>query len=267
MEEFAQIMIFYAVYMLVFSLISLVMYVLQSLGMYPIAKRRGINNPWLAWIPLGSMWILGSIADDYQLKANNAIKSRRKTLLILPIVLLVLVFVMYAPLVGMMVESVIDGNAPDMEDLVGSLAATGLIALVVMVITIVLTVFQYICMYELFASCDPSNKTVYLVLSIVVSGVAPILMFICRNKDDGLYPAPKPAPYGYIPPQYQQPTYQQPAYQQPTYQQPTYQQPTYQQPTYQQPTYQQPTYQQPTYQQPTYQQPQEPVQQDSDAQQ
>ena len=46
--------------------LSVVMYVLSSLGMYRIAQRRGIRNPWLSWIPVGNMWILGCISDQYQ---------------------------------------------------------------------------------------------------------------------------------------------------------------------------------------------------------
>ena len=39
-------------------------YVLWSLGVYTIAKRRGIRKPWLSWIPVGNLWILGSISDQ-----------------------------------------------------------------------------------------------------------------------------------------------------------------------------------------------------------
>ena len=45
----------------VFAVVS---YILSAAGMYAIAKRRGINNAWLAWIPVASGWILGSISDQ-----------------------------------------------------------------------------------------------------------------------------------------------------------------------------------------------------------
>ena len=46
--------------------VSLTTYILGSIGNYTIAKRRGIRNPWLAWIPLAHLWITGCISAQYQ---------------------------------------------------------------------------------------------------------------------------------------------------------------------------------------------------------
>ena len=256
MEAFEGILAFYSGMSMFTSLISIVMYVLSSLGMYTIANRRGINNAWLAWIPVGSVWILGSIADDYRQKARGEVKNRRTLLMVVTIVMVVLTFVAFGSVIAPLVEAAIDGDAMDMEDLVDDLLSMGFAMMLVSVCSIVYTVFYYICLYELFTSCDPNNKALYLVLSILISWTMPVLIFICRNKDDGMYPAPRPAAYGYMPPQYQQPPYGQPVYQQPPYGQPY-------QP--QQPVYQQPVYQQPVYQQP--QQPQQPAAQEPGSQQ
>ena len=37
--------------------IGVACYVLQALSLYSLAKRREINKPWLAWIPLANAWI------------------------------------------------------------------------------------------------------------------------------------------------------------------------------------------------------------------
>ena len=76
--------------------IGIAAYVLQSLGLYTIANRRGISNPWLAWLPVGNMWILGSIADQYQYAANHKVRNRRNALLTMTVILLALccIFVM-----------------------------------------------------------------------------------------------------------------------------------------------------------------------------
>ena len=42
------------------TLIGIATYVLSALGLYTIAKRRGLNHPWLAWIPVASAWTVGS---------------------------------------------------------------------------------------------------------------------------------------------------------------------------------------------------------------
>ena len=261
MEALEEILAFYSGMSMFTSLISIVMYVLSSLGMYTIANRRGINNAWLAWIPVGSVWILGSIADDYRQKARGEVKNRRTLLMVVTIVMVVLTFVAFGSVIAPLVEAAIDGDAMDVEDFVDDLLSMGFAMMLVSVCGVVYTVFYYICLYELFTSCDPNNKALYLVLSILISWTMPVLIFICRNKDDGMYPAPRPAAYGYMPPQYQQPPYGQPVYQQPPYGQPY--QP--QQPVYQQPVYQQPVYQQPVYQQP--QQPQQPAAQEPGSQQ
>ena len=46
--------------------LSIAAYVLQALGLYTIAKRRGISNPWLAWVPVAWVWVLGSISDQFR---------------------------------------------------------------------------------------------------------------------------------------------------------------------------------------------------------
>ena len=62
----AVFVIVYLVILLVALGFGMVWYVLQSLGLYTIAERRGIRNPWLAWVPVANMWVLGSISDQYQ---------------------------------------------------------------------------------------------------------------------------------------------------------------------------------------------------------
>ena len=55
------------------------------------------------------------------------------------------------------------------------------------------------CYYDLYCSCDPNNSVLFLILSIVFSGIMPFFVFACRNKDNGI-PRPKqPAPAAEIP--------------------------------------------------------------------
>lgn len=181
-------------------------YVLCSLSMYTIAKRRGIHNPWLSWVPLGNLWILGSISDQYQYVVKGKTRGRRKVLLGLS----ASVFLMMVPVViGAVVLALgITGSAAS----VGAGAAIILLAyLAIVVLGIILMVFEYIALYDLFVSCNPSNAVLYLVLTIFFGVVLPFFMFSCRKKDLGMVP-PRPA--------YQQPQFQQPQYQQPQQQDP-----------------------------------------------
>ncbi len=85
---------FYVVYFLLVSAISLICYIFTSLGYHTIAKRRGIGKAWLAWVPVGELWILGSISDRYQLQTHYRTKNKRKTLLWLQVILIVLFVLM-----------------------------------------------------------------------------------------------------------------------------------------------------------------------------
>lgn len=192
------------IYLLTFGL-SLAMYILQSLGMYTIANRRGIKHPWMAWLPVTNMWILGSIADQYQYVAKGQVRNRRKVLLGLNIAMIALYIVMMVICVGMFVNTILSipqiEYMPDSEVL--ELVLTPLlsmlgIALVLYIVAIIAIVFLYICLHNLFASCNPEYKTLFTVLSILFSVTIPFFIFACRKKDLGMPPrkaaAPAPQP-------------------------------------------------------------------------
>ena len=65
---------------------ALAMYVLKSVGLYTIARRRGLKNPWMAWVPVLNDWLLGSISDQYRYVVKGQIRNRRIVLLMLVIV-------------------------------------------------------------------------------------------------------------------------------------------------------------------------------------
>ena len=69
---------------------SIALYVLQALGVYKIAQRRGIRNPWMAWVPLLHMWTLGSISDQYRYVVKGQYRYNRTVLTVLGAVNLVL---------------------------------------------------------------------------------------------------------------------------------------------------------------------------------
>ena len=207
--------------------VLITMYVLHSLGLYTIAKRRELKNPWMAWVPGLQLWILGSIADQYMYVAKDKVRNRRKWLIGLAIAMAVIVIVFYIMFFAAYFNIIFDviesaEMGMDLSDEyqvlqnVLALLAPSLVALLLMLgVSIALAVVEYICYYKLFASCDPENKTLFLVLGIFFSFLMPIFVFVCRKKDMGMPPR-KDAQPAYI----SQPVYmpQQP-YQQP-YQQP-----------------------------------------------
>lgn len=151
---------------LVFALVS---YVLQSVAMYTIAKRRGIKNPGLAWVPVANYWVLGCISDQYKYVTRGKVQNRRKVMLGLQIAAVVL------SIVGTSVEAFVP-NASS----IFTLANYG--------VSIVSLVFWYMALYDLYCSCNPDNGVLYLVLSIIIGVTQPFFMLACRNKDKGMPP-------------------------------------------------------------------------------
>lgn len=188
-------------YLVTFGL-GIVMYILQALGLYTIAQRRGIKHPWLAWLPLVNMWILGSIADQYRYVSKGQIRNRRKWLLVLHIVMLALSIAAIAGYVAVFVEIII--QIPDLSyvftgqplggGVIPALWVFGVLA-AVWVLAVIVTVIQYVCLYDLYASCTPNYKVLFLVLSLLFNVTVPFLVFGCRNKDDGMPPRKDEMPH------------------------------------------------------------------------
>ena len=173
--------------------IQIAAYVLSSLALYTIAKRRGLNHAWLSWIPVANVWILGSIADQYRYVARGEIKSKRKVLLTLNIISAVLTAVMVCLCIGAVVgafSGAIMGRPEDviLQNLLGTLA--GMLGLIVPIlgVAIAAAIIRYMALYDLYSSCDPDNKTVFLVIGILFGITEPVFLFLCRNKDLGMPP-------------------------------------------------------------------------------
>ena len=170
-------LVFLVIFYLIMIAACIACYVLQAVGMYSIAKRRGIHHAWLAWIPVGNLWLLGSISDQYQYLAKERVRNRRGLLLGLSIALYAVMILMY---VGVIFAAIGMSGA--------FLAITALCLVAYFVLAIVATVFQYIAMYDLYVSSDPGNAVLYLVLSIIFSISMPFFVFACRKKDLGMPP-------------------------------------------------------------------------------
>lgn len=183
--------------------LGIIVYILEAWALYTIAERRGINKPWLAWIPVVNVWILGSISDQYQYVMKRQVKNKRKVLLGINIALVALfvflvVFIIFGLFAGLlMMEPSMDGEMLPLEsdgfrDMIGALLVIVLLAIPVWVMGIVYLVFYYMALYDVFRSCDPKNSTLYLVLSlvgnVVVEGAYCIFLMLCKDKDLGMPP-------------------------------------------------------------------------------
>ena len=179
-------------------------YVLTALALYTIAKRRGLNHPWLAWIPVANAWILGSLSDQYRYVVRGENKSKRKVLLTLSILTSVLSTAMIVSVfvaVGKAMFGVIGGMGEEalLEAILGPLVGVVGLCLPMVGIAIAYVVVYYMALYDLYKSLDPSNCVLFLVLSIVFRVTEPFFLFFNRNKDQGMPPRRQNPTY--IPPE------------------------------------------------------------------
>ena len=187
---------------------GIAVYVLTALAFYTVADRRGLKNPWLAWIPVANLWLLGSISDQYRYVVKGEFKSKRKILLGLGIASMVVGMVIFGLITSLAVAGISGAmGGISEEQMVSQLMgrAIGMVGLFVpmMGIAIAQMVIRYMALYDVYKSMDPSNCVMFLVLSILFNFTEPFFLFFNRNKDEGM------------PPRRQQPVYEQPVYQAP----------------------------------------------------
>ena len=161
-------------------LFSLIFWVISSLSLHAIAKRRGIRKAWLAWVPIGNEWILGSIADQYQHLIQAKITARRKILLWLNVGYVALIVA--NSLVQVMTEL---AAHTDEQLLIWGLASTA-ISLARLAVSITTLVFYHMSNYDLYRSCNPKNAVTFLVLGIIFPVAQPFFYLSCRKKDLGM---------------------------------------------------------------------------------
>ena len=176
------------IYLILFVFIA-VSYVLQGMGMYTIAKRRGIHNPWMAWVPFANSWMLGSISDQFRYVAYGQVTIRRKWLL--------------ATSIGVSVSASVWAVTHIIFTFSGSFGFGFVLYLLAwlayMAVMVLYTVMNYKSLYDLYKSCNPRTALVFLLLSIFVGYPQPFFVFVCRNKDLGMPPRRQPQPVQEIP--------------------------------------------------------------------
>lgn len=92
-----------------FGLISFAIYVVSAFAFYKLAKIRGIQYPWMAFIPFFSLYITGYIADT--LKYNNRYLNQYLANIplayALPLISLVSSFSWSIPLLGGLLQQIL----------------------------------------------------------------------------------------------------------------------------------------------------------------
>lgn len=127
---------------------SIVLYLVFAFSLYTMVKKRNMQNPWLAWIPVVNFYCVGKMVGDieiFKLKLTN-------TEIILPLAFALFVGLAYVPLVGAI------------------LSAAGLLVIVM-------------AMHKLYTQFDSKNAFILTILTAIIPILAaPVIMFIYREK-------------------------------------------------------------------------------------
>lgn len=192
-EGFLAMILYYVVCMLFGGGLGIVLYVFRSLGVYTIAKGRGLRHAWFAWVPVVDSYLLGCVSDQYRYVVKGQNKSKRKWLLGLNIASAIVTVALMANVVGLLFQiGSMAMNGASEAKLENAAMSTVLkilaLSLPLTIVAVASAVLRYMALYDLYTSCDPRNNVVYLVLSIFLPVTEPFFLFFNRNKDEGMPP-------------------------------------------------------------------------------
>ena len=130
------------------TIIGIIAYVMFSLGLMTLAKNKGIENAWLAWIPIGNLFILGKIVETVDI---GTWKIPRLDI-ILPVSVPAMCLLNLIPVIGW-------------------------------ILSIAYAVFLGFVLYKLFMKYRPAQAVLYTVLSVVL-GLVWVFVFVIRNDQE-----------------------------------------------------------------------------------
>ena len=173
------------------GLFGIASYVLTAMAIYTISRRRGLNKPWLAWVPVLNVWLLGSLSDQYRYVVKGENQAKRKWLLGLSIVMhlpTLVITVMGLTILGKAIFGGYHSGHRMLSRMMGPVMTVLGSALPLAAAAIAYAVIRYMALYDVYRSLDPSNAVLYLVLSLLFSPTEPFFLFFNREKDLGMPP-------------------------------------------------------------------------------
>lgn len=134
--------------------IGIAFYIVNSLALQKMATKLNIDNPWMAWIPLANIFLLGKVAGDRVVVFGKEISNLGVVLLVTS---LVYSFTAAIPLVG----------------------------IIILIAYFILFYSTYFKIYKIF---NESSATLFLVLSIIpfTAIIQPFLMLACSKKEPNI---------------------------------------------------------------------------------
>ncbi len=182
-------------------LVGVVCLVFRGMGLMRMAKRKGIPNGWLGFIPIANLYTLGKV---------SAMGRKRSEIPLLVLGILSALFTVASlfsivPLVDIIFQAslaaprgnfAMDYFPERLASVFGLSAATYLITAGLAIATMVLRFTALHRVYKQFSPDSATVMTVFTVIGYTVFGIPihPFMLFAVRNNE--IWPMGKP-PYGY----------------------------------------------------------------------
>ncbi len=158
--------------------IGLADYIIGSLSMMRIARKRGVSNSWLAWIPIASEWVFGSVVDDFDSEKGSKRKFRVILLTLALVVLALAVLMMIVIIAQAIMLSFGNTILTDEDEIVlGISLYTAILPLAF--VSSAYEVLYIICLHKLHENIYPEKSVKYTVISFLV----PLGRSICLLKN------------------------------------------------------------------------------------
>ena len=161
--------------------LGLASYILSSLALYTMAKRRRISKPWLSWIPVANLWIIGCLTDDVDELKTGIKRKWRSVLLTLSIIVVGTVIVMYISII-VLILSIGQYYYYDVATTVLFSTLYYVFTIILMVAAITLEVVTDICLYKIFEWAKPEKAVKYLLLSLLIPLADAICLMKCKDE-------------------------------------------------------------------------------------
>ena len=156
-------------FLLIFAvnvLLNLPVDIISAYALFRIGRGLGLRSAWLAWIPGGTLWVMGCLADDYQKLFRRRKSYMRWILLLYAVWTVFLCFVVW--------------NQGPAGEALRVLADRFL--LVPALLSIGGIVAVYIALYRVYRYAMTNNAAVFTALGIVYSIPTPFfLMYTARE--------------------------------------------------------------------------------------
>lgn len=174
-------------------------YIFVSLGGQRMARKVGMSNPWMFWIPCANVYAMGNLADTQATLCEGKNTTYRKKMLTwtivvacaaIPWAIAYTVFMVAAAANGLLDENgvLITLDGASLEPLIGPTLFLLAVSLVFLALYIVYVVIYYKTLYRIYKLYAPNGAAGLVVLSVFVSVAIPAVFLKLSEREPVLPP-------------------------------------------------------------------------------